>query len=127
MLTPRGGSLGTAAGDRSGHSGRDGVSREWSPLGLLGLELRVNLQPLQGLGGQVALEHSRFLVAIVEAKGDVPVGGGPGRPQVHQVQLVRVETIIPIPQGQLLGVEGQSFSTAKPQRGWEPCPTLQAE
>lgn len=90
------------------------MSREWAPLQLLGLQLCVDLQPLQGLGGQVTLEHSRFLVAIVEAKGDVPVCGGPGRPQVHQVQLMCVETVVPITQGQLLGTEGQCVSTAKP-------------
>lgn len=90
------------------------MSRERATLQLLGLQLCVDLQPLQGLGGQVTLEHSCFLVAIVEAEGDVPVRGGPGRPQVHQVQLVRVETIVPVTQGQLLSTEGQSLSTAKP-------------
>lgn len=103
--TSRGSSLRTAAGDGSSHFGRDRVSREGASLQLLGLQLCVNLQPLQSLGGQIALEHSRFLVAIIQTKGNVPVCGGPGCSQVHQVQLVCMETIVPIPQGQLLGTK----------------------
>ncbi len=57
------------------------------------LHLAVNSQTLQSLGGEVSLQHGCFLIAIIQTKGNIPVGGGPRSPKVHQTQLVRVGSI----------------------------------
>lgn len=73
---------------RGGRGGGRVVGRR--ALELLGLQLRVDPEALQGLGGQVPLQHRRFFVTVVERESNVPVGGRPGGAEVHQAEFVRV-------------------------------------
>lgn len=60
---------------------------------LFGLQLCVNLQTLQSFSGEVSLQDRCLFVTVVQPKGYVPVSGGPGSTQVHQVQFVSVRGI----------------------------------
>lgn len=81
------------AGQVCGRGGRTGGVVGKGALQFLGLQLCVYPQSLQSLCGEVSLQYSCLLVAVVQPKGYVPVGSGPGGTQVHQAQLVCVRGI----------------------------------
>lgn len=60
---------------------------------LLGLQLCVDPQTLQSFSGEVSLQYRSLFITVIQPKGYVPIGGGPGSTQVHQAQFVSVRGV----------------------------------